>query len=89
MAMQFDEFVRELNGAVRRLGPVESFDDSAVTSVSWVAGERRAAVALVPPLNVSVALGSPGRPDVTTWYPVDRNLVPLVSRRIAGFLSES
>jgi hypothetical protein len=89
MAMQFDEFVREVNGAVRTLGPVESFDDSSPTSVTWKAGERKVAVALVPPLNVSVALGSPGRPDVTTWYPVDPALVPVVSSRIAAFLSES
>jgi hypothetical protein len=86
--MQFDEFVRELDGAVRSQGPVESSDASS-TRVSWTAGVRRADVALVPPLNVSVALGSPGRPDVTTWYPVDPALVPVVSSRIAAFLSES
>jgi hypothetical protein len=88
MAMQFDEFVRELNGAVRALGPVESYDDSSPAAVSWQAGDRRAAVALVPPLNVSVALGSPGHADVTTWYPVDAALVPVVSSRIAAFLRE-
>jgi hypothetical protein len=43
----------------------------------------------VPPLNVSVALESPGRADVTTWYPVDPALVPVVSGRIAAFLGES
>jgi hypothetical protein len=86
--MQFDEFVRELDGAVRSQGPVESSDASS-TRVSWTAGVRRADVVLVPPLNVSVALGSPGRPDVTTWYPVDPALVPVVSSRIAAFLSES
>ncbi len=87
--MQFDAFVRELDTAVRSLGPVESHDTSAAGKVSWSAGERRADVALVPPLNVSVALASPGRPDVTTWYPVSEELVPLVSRRIAAYLSES
>jgi len=86
--MQFDEFVRELNGAVRALGPVESYDDSSPAVASWKAGDRRAAVALVPPLNVSVALGSPGHADVTTWYPVDAALVPVVSSRIAAFLRE-
>jgi hypothetical protein len=87
--MQFSEFVRELDSAVRTLGPVQSYDDSEVGKVSWTAGERHVDVALVEPRNVSVALGSVGRPDVTTWYPVDANLVPVVSRRIAGFLSES
>ena len=87
--MQFDEFVRELDGAVRTLGPVETYDDSSATRASWTAGVRSAAVALVPPLNVSVALESPGHPDVTTWYPVDAALVPVVSSRIAAFLSES
>ncbi len=87
--MQFDEFVRLVNGAVHALGPVESYDDSSPAAVTWQAGDRRAAVALVPPLNVSVALGSPARPDVTTWYPVDAALVPVVSSRIAAFLRES
>jgi hypothetical protein len=88
MAMQFDAFIQELDAAVRTHGPVGSFAHDATTA-TWGAGERRAAVALVPPLNVSVALGSPGRPDVTTWYPVDAALVPTVSNRIAAFLSES
>ncbi len=87
--MLFDDFVRELDGIVRTLGPVESFDTSTANRVAWTAGERHVAVALVPPGNVSVALGSPGRADVTTWYPVDPAVVPVVSRRIAGFLSES
>jgi len=87
--MQFDEFVRELDGAVRTLGPVETYDDSSATRASWTAGVRSAAVTLLPPLNVAVALGTPGHPDVTTWYPVDPALVPVVSSRIAAFLSES
>jgi hypothetical protein len=86
--MQFDEFARELDGAVRSWGPVEACETSP-TQVSWTAGIRRADVVLVPPLNVSVALGTPGHPDVTTWYPVDPALVPVVSSRIAAFLSES
>jgi hypothetical protein len=89
MAMQFDEFVHEIDRAVRVLGPVEAFDATAPTVVAWTAGSRSAAVALVPPLNVSVALARPGQPDVTTWYPVDAALVPVVSRRIAAFLSEA
>ena len=87
--MQFDAFVRELDGAVRAHGPVEAYDDSSPTSVAWKAGVRSAAVTLVPPLNVSVALGSVGRADVTTWYPVDEALVQVVSSRIAAFLGES
>ncbi len=89
MPMQFEEFVRDINGSLRAYGPVHTFDDSSKTSAAWTAGGRRAAVSLVPPLNVSVVLGSQGSPDVTTWYPVDAALVPVVSRRIAGFLSES
>lgn len=88
MVMQFDEFVRELDTAVRSLGTRGTLAADA-KHAAWTAGERRADVALVPPLNVSVALASPGTPAVTTWYPVDPALVPVVSRRIAGFLSES
>jgi hypothetical protein len=51
--------------------------------------ERHVDVALLPPLNVSVALQSPGQPAVTTWYPIDAALVPVVSRRIAAYLSEA
>jgi hypothetical protein len=89
MPMQFDEFVRQLDGAVRSLEPKGALAGSDPQHAAWTAGERRADIKLVPPMNISLALGSPGRADVTTWYPVDAALVPVVSRRIAGFLSES
>jgi hypothetical protein len=89
MVMQFDQFVRELDTAVRALGVVDGPDASKTDSVSWFTRGRRADVALVPPLNVSVALQGPSGPASTTWYPIDAVLVPLVSRRIAAYLSEA
>lgn len=89
MAMQFDEFVHELDTAVRSLGPSGTLSGSDAKHATWTAGKRRVDLNAVPPGNVSVALGSPGQPDITTWYPVDPALVAVVSRRIAGFLSES
>jgi hypothetical protein len=88
MAMQFEQFVRELDTAVRALGPVERFEDGS-GSAWWALRERRADVALLAPLNVSVALARPGAPPVTTWYPVHEALVGVVSRRIAAYLSEA
>jgi hypothetical protein len=86
--MQFDEYVRELNGAIGTLARVERFEADA-KSAGWRTRDRAVNVALVPPMNVSVTLeGGQGRPT-TTWYPVDRATVPIVSRRIAGFLSEA
>lgn len=86
--MQFDEFVTLVDAAVQDGAPVERHDDDE-RAAAWSARGRTARVALVPPLNVSVALaGSSQRAD-TTWYPIDAALVPVVSRRIAGFLSEA
>jgi hypothetical protein len=89
MAMQFDQFAREVDAAVRALGSVDQHDTSRANAVSWGVRERQVDVALLPPLNVSVALQSPGQPPVTTWYPIDPALVPVVSRRIAAYLSEA
>jgi hypothetical protein len=89
MVMQFDQFASELDAAVRALGAVEQHDTSKEGAVSWRVRERHVDVALLPPLNVSVALQSPGQPAVTTWYPIDAALVPVVSRRIAAYLSEA
>jgi hypothetical protein len=89
MAMQFERFVRELDAAVRALGAVERFDDSRAGHASWAVRGRRADVGLLAPLNVSVALESPDSPAVTTWYPIDAALVPVVSQRIAAYLSEA
>jgi hypothetical protein len=86
--MQFDQFARELDTAVRALSTVERHEATAET-VTWAVRERHVDVALLPPLNVSVALQSPGQAAVTTWYPIDAALVPVVSRRIAGYLSEA
>jgi hypothetical protein len=89
MVMQFDQFVREIDDAVRALGSVEKHDTSKQNAVTWAVRERHVDVALLPPLNVSVALAGPGQAPVTTWYPIDAALVPVVSRRIAAYLSEA
>jgi hypothetical protein len=85
--MQFERFVRDLDAAVRALGAEAHLDESRAGSASWTVRDRRADVALLAPLNVSVALASPGAASVTTWYPIHENLVPVVSRRIAAYLS--
>jgi hypothetical protein len=87
--MQFDQFARELDSAVRALGAHDAREESDATKASWTLRERRVDVALLAPLNVSVALVTAGQPPVTTWYPIDAALVPVVSRRIAGYLSEA
>jgi hypothetical protein len=87
--MQFDQFARELDSAVRALGTHDAREESNATNASWTLRERRVDIALLAPLNVSVALVTAGQPPVTTWYPIDAALVPVVSRRIAGYLSEA
>jgi hypothetical protein len=90
--MQFDHFVQDVNAAVRGLTAEATYDESQAKGaqrVAWSVRERRVAVALVPPLNVSVALEGGSQPPVTTWYPIDAALVSLVSSRIAGYLSEA
>jgi hypothetical protein len=89
MVMQFDQFTAEVDAAVRALGAVEQYDTSKKDAVTWGVRERHVDVALLAPRNVSVALQSPGQPSVTTWYPIDPALVPVVSRRIAAYLSEA
>jgi len=74
---------------VRALGAHDAREESSATNATWTLRERRVDVALLAPLNVSVALVTTGQPPVTTWYPIDAALVPVVSRRIAGFLSEA
>ncbi len=89
MAMQFDEFIAKIAAAVQAIGPVVDFDGSNDTHhASWSLRDRSATVELVPPLNVSVCLNGSQAP-VTTWYPVNDALVPVVSRRIAAYLSEA
>jgi len=89
MAMQFDEFVRDVDAAIRALGTTEGRQTIDGTTATWTVRERRVDVALLPPLNVSVALLGTGHAPNTTWYPIDPALVPVVSRRIAGYLSEA
>jgi len=81
--MQFDEFVRQLDGAVGTKATAAG--DRAV----WTDHARTATVTAVPPRNVSVALAENGRElPPTTWYPVDAALVPVVSKRIAEFFGK-
>jgi hypothetical protein len=89
MAMKFDEFVDELRSTMRGSDSGVTFDATAGTlRASWSLRERSVAVELVPPLNVSVTLQGSQAP-VTTWYPINAALVPVVSRRISGYLSEA
>jgi hypothetical protein len=80
--MQFDEFVLLIDAAIRETTAVESGRENG--TATWSARSRTAEVALVPPLNVSVSLDG----AETRWYPIAQALVPVVSRRIASFLSE-
>ena len=81
--MQFDEFVRQLDGAVG--AKATAAGDRAV----WTDASRTATVTAVAPRNVSVALEDGGREvPPTTWYPVDAALVPVVSKRIAEFFGK-
>lgn len=89
MAMKFDAFIAEVESAMRSAEPSAAFGGTdGKAHASWTLRERSAAVELVPPLNVSVTLKGSQDP-VTTWYPIDPVLVPVVSKRIAGYLSEA
>lgn len=85
--MQFDEFVSALAGVLRAT-PGAAYAKSERT-ISWSARAREATVTLVPPLNISLTLRDAGGAPVTNWYPIDAALVPVVSQRVAGFLSEA
>ncbi len=91
--MKFEEFVREVDAAVRAASPVDAFAHD--TTARWTTRTRRAEVAVVEPRNVSVTLSSSAKPGVgappadSTWYPIDAALVPVVSRRIAAYLGEA
>ena len=86
--MQFDDFARQVDAAVRSAASVDRFEEHAAAA-SWTARGRNAAIALVPPQNVSVTLAGASEKPGTTWYPIDAALVPVVSRRIAGYLGEA
>ena len=76
-----------IDSAVRSLGTSGTLAAEPKRAV-WTAGQRHADLTLVPPLNSSLALATPGQADVTTWYPVDKALVGVISHRIAGFFRE-
>ena len=87
--MQFNEFVREVDAAVRASATVDRFDGPQANEARWHARARNAAVALVEPRNVSVTLTGSPEGAGTTWYPIDAALVPVVSRRIAAHLGQA
>ena len=87
--MPFDRFIRDVDEAVRLAVPGGAGVVATRATASWTGAERHVDVALVAPQNVSVSLKRGGQPADTTWYPIDPALVPVVSRRIAGFLNEA
>jgi hypothetical protein len=87
--MEFDEFVRRVDGAVRGAAAVGPFEEPSGTQARWAVRARVATVELAPPRNVSVTLAGETDTPATTWYPIDEALVPVVSRRIAGYLGEA
>lgn len=87
--MHFEEFVRQIDTAVRGAASVDRFAGEQPDAASWETASRGAHVALVPPRNVSVTLTGSSANAETTWYPIDAALVPVVSQRIAGYLRES
>jgi hypothetical protein len=86
--MHFDEFVRHVDAAIRAAATVDHVQEPQGAAASWSARSRSAVVALAPPQNVSVTLAGGAEAQATTWYPIDAALVPVVSKRIAGHLSE-
>ena len=86
--MTFAEFITTVGATIRTNAEIEHVPAGS-TLATWSARTRRANVALLEPRNVSVTLsGEDGKPD-TTWYPIDAALVPVVSNRITGYLSEA
>lgn len=85
--MQFEEFVTALENALRST-PGATLAKHERT-VSWSARARAATIELVPPLNISLTLAENSGSPMTNWYPIDAALVPVVSGRVAGFLSEA
>ena len=84
--MEFDDFARRIDAAVRATAAIDRFDEPQGTRAGWTARGRNAALALVPPQNASLTLAGGAEQAGTTWYPVDDALVPVVSQRIARFL---
>lgn len=89
MPLTFNEFIAALDGPIHMAAATATLHEpGGDANASWSLRERTADVALVPPRNVSVTLNGSQAPQ-TTWYPIDPALVPVVSRRIANFLSEA
>jgi hypothetical protein len=86
--MEFEEFVRLVDGAVREADGC-GVTGATATQARWETRGRNATVVLTPPRNVSVTLAGANETPATTWYPVDAALVPVVSRRIAAYLGEA
>jgi len=87
--MEFEEFVRRVDGAVREAAAVDGFDGASTTQARWATRARNATIVLAPPRNVSVTLAAASETPATTWYPIDDALVPVVSKRIAAYLGEA
>ena len=85
--MKFERFVRDIDEAVRAAGTAGSVAAKKDTA-SWTVGDRQVEIAVLPPQNISLTLTRPGTKSDTTWYPIDAALVPVVSKRIAGFFKE-
>jgi len=87
--MQYEEFVGEVDAAVRASTTVDTFTKPQAKVARWETRARNAAVALVEPRNVSVTLAGSAEATGTRWYPIDAALVPVVSKRIAAYLGEA
>jgi hypothetical protein len=87
--MQFDDFVHEIDAVVRTSAAIDRFEGPQGNQARWQARARNAAIALVPPRNVSVTLAGTSEAPGTTWYPIDAALVAVVSKRIAAYLGEA
>lgn len=88
MPMLFKDFIALLDGPIHAAAAATLAGPTAAGSAAWTVRDRTAELAIVPPQNVSVTLTG-SQPPQTTWYPIDAALVPVVSRRIASFLSEA
>lgn len=88
--MPFEQFVRAIDVEIRAAVPDSVFDEQRSDSVAWRARERRAAMTLVPPMNVKVEfMREAVEPDAIRWYPVDPAVVRAVTQRITGFLIDT
>jgi hypothetical protein len=87
--MQFEDFVHEVDTAIRASAAIDRFELPQANEARWQTRARNAAIALVPPRNVSVTLTGTSEAPGTRWYPIDAALVAVVSKRIAAYLGEA